>query len=201
MFIFERERQTDSVWVGEGQRERETQNRKQPPGSEPSAQSPTRGSNSRTARSWPGWSRTINRLRHPGAPMFIYLKKNFFFNVYLFLRQRETEHERGRVRERGRHRIWNRLQALSGQHRARRGARTHRPWDHDLSRSWLLNRLSHPGTPMFIYFLREKVRVCVCAGNRKETGSEAGSTLTAESLMWGSNSWTTRTWPELKSDA
>ena len=25
---------------------------------------------------------------------------NFFFNVYLFLRQRETEHERGRVRER-----------------------------------------------------------------------------------------------------
>ena len=24
----------------------------------------------------------------------------FFFNVYLFLRQRETEHERGRVRER-----------------------------------------------------------------------------------------------------
>ena len=27
------------------------------------------------------------------------LKKNFF-NVYLFLRQRETEHEQGRVRER-----------------------------------------------------------------------------------------------------
>ena len=26
--------------------------------------------------------------------------------------QRETEHERGRVRERGRHRIGNRLQAL-----------------------------------------------------------------------------------------
>ena len=27
----------------------------------------------------------------------------FFFNVYLFLRQRETEHEWGRGRERGRH--------------------------------------------------------------------------------------------------
>ena len=54
--------------MGEGQRERETQNRKQAPGSEPSAQSPTQGSNSRTARSWPGWSRTLNRLRHPGAP-------------------------------------------------------------------------------------------------------------------------------------
>ena len=31
--------------------------------------------------------------------------KKFFFNIYLFLRQRETEHERGRVRESGRHRI------------------------------------------------------------------------------------------------
>ena len=41
MFIFERER--DRVWAGEGQRERETQNLKQSPGSELSAQSPTRG--------------------------------------------------------------------------------------------------------------------------------------------------------------
>ena len=56
------------AWTGEGQRERATQNRKQAPGSEPSVQSLTRGSNSRTARSWPGWSRTLNRLRHPGAP-------------------------------------------------------------------------------------------------------------------------------------
>ena len=50
---------------------------------------------------------------------FIYfLKKIFFFNVYLFLGQRETEHEQGRGRERGRHRIGNRLQALSHQPRA-----------------------------------------------------------------------------------
>ena len=69
----------------------------------------------------------------------------FFFNVYLFLRQRETEHERGRARERGRHRIWSRLQALSCQHRARCGAQTHGPRDHDLSWSRTLNRLSHPG--------------------------------------------------------
>ena len=46
------------------------------------------------------------------------LFKFFFSNVYLFLRQRETEHERGRSRERGRHRIGNRLQALSHQPRA-----------------------------------------------------------------------------------
>ena len=57
--------------------------------------------------------------------------KKFFFNVYLFLGQRETEHEQGRGRERGRHRIRNRLQALSHQPRARRGARTHRPRDRD----------------------------------------------------------------------
>ena len=67
---------------------------------------------------------------------------------YLFLRQRETEHEQGRGRERGRHRIWSRLQAPSCQHRDRHGARTHRPWDHDLSRSRTLNRLSHPGAPV-----------------------------------------------------
>uniref|UniRef100_A0ABI7WT40 RRM domain-containing protein n=1 Tax=Felis catus TaxID=9685 RepID=A0ABI7WT40_FELCA len=44
-------KQRETARTGEGQRERETQNRKQAPGSEPSAQSPTRGSNSRTARS------------------------------------------------------------------------------------------------------------------------------------------------------
>ena len=35
----------------------------------------------------------------------------FFQRFYLFLGQRETEHEWGRGRERGRHRIGNRLQA------------------------------------------------------------------------------------------
>ena len=44
-------RQKVRVQVEEGQRERETQNLKQAPGSELSAQSPTRGSNPQTARS------------------------------------------------------------------------------------------------------------------------------------------------------
>ena len=48
LFLGQRETEHER---GEGQRERETQNRKQAPGSEPSAQSLTRGSNSRTARS------------------------------------------------------------------------------------------------------------------------------------------------------
>ena len=50
-----RERERDRAWAGQGQRERgrETQNQKRPPGSEPSAQTPTQGSNSWTARSRP----------------------------------------------------------------------------------------------------------------------------------------------------
>ena len=48
-----------------------------------------------------------------------------------------------------------RLQALSCQHRARHGARTHRLGDHDLSRSRTLNRLSHLGTPQ-IHFKSEQ---------------------------------------------
>ena len=54
-----------------------------------------------------------------------------FFNVYLLLRDRAQAGEG--QREKGRHRIRNRLQALSCQHRARRGVRTHDPRDHDLS--------------------------------------------------------------------
>ena len=49
--------------------------------------------------------------------------------------------------QRGRHRIRSRFQPPSCQHTARRGAQTQEPRDHDLSRSWMLNRLSHPGTP------------------------------------------------------
>ena len=75
-----------------------------------------------------------------------------FFLMFIFETLRE--HEQGRGRERGRHRIRNRLQALSAQHRARRGARTHRPRDHDLSPSPTLNRPSHPGAPNSGYFFR-----------------------------------------------
>ena len=66
-----------------------------------------------------------------------------FFFVYLFLR----ECEQGWGRERRRHRLPSRLQALSCQHRARQRAGTHRLPDHDLSGSQTLDRLSHPGAP------------------------------------------------------
>ena len=70
---------------------------------------------------------------------------NFFFLMFIF----ENERERDRVRM-GRgweDRIRSRLQALSCQHRAWHGAWTHGLWDHDLSWSETLNRLSHPGAP------------------------------------------------------
>ena len=50
-YLFLRDR--GRVWAGEGQRERETQNPKQAPGSELLAQSPTWGLKSQTVRSWP----------------------------------------------------------------------------------------------------------------------------------------------------
>ena len=89
----------------------------------------------------------------------------FNFNVYLFLRQRETEHEQGWGRERGRHRTEGRLQALSHQPRARRGARTHGPRDRDLRWSRTLNRLSHSGAPHCSILMRARSRRKGCHGN------------------------------------
>ena len=52
MFIFDRERERErEIESREGQRERETQNVKQAPGSNLSAQSPMQGSNSQAMRS------------------------------------------------------------------------------------------------------------------------------------------------------
>ena len=51
LFLTERERERERQSMSGGGTERETQNPKQAPGSELSAQSPTRGSNPRTVRS------------------------------------------------------------------------------------------------------------------------------------------------------
>ena len=62
--------------------------------------------------------------------------------------------------ERGGYRIQSRLQALSCQHRAQRGARSHELWDHDLSRSQTLNRLSPPGTAMWCFLINNRNNLC-----------------------------------------
>ena len=51
MFISERERETELEWGRDRERVGDTENPKQAPGSEPSAQSPRRGLNSQTVRS------------------------------------------------------------------------------------------------------------------------------------------------------
>ena len=74
---------------------------------------------------------------------------SYFLNVYSFLRDREWVGEG--QRERGRHRIWNRLQASSCQHRAWGRVWTHKPWQHDLRWSLKPNWLSHSFTPFPFY--------------------------------------------------
>ena len=69
-----------------------------------------------------------------------------------FLRERQTDIAREGQRERRRHRIWSRLQALSCQHRAQCGAWTHELWDHDLRWRQTLNQLSHSGTPGLSFY-------------------------------------------------
>ena len=100
----------------------------------------------------------------------------FFFNVYLFLGQRETEHERGRGRERGRHRNGNRLQALSHQPRARRGARTHGPRDRDLAE---VGRLTDCATQAPQDFLN------ICIATTYSLGTKKRKARKYRSWMWG----------------
>ena len=65
------------------------------------------------------------------------------FLMFSFIFERQS---RWGGAERRRHRNQSRLQALSCQHRAWRGAWSHELWhDHDLNRSEMLNWLSHPG--------------------------------------------------------
>ena len=83
---------------------------------------------------------------------FLHCKVSHFFNVYFWRRERVRAGEG--QRERGKHRIQSRIQALSCQHRARHGAWTHEPWDHDLSPSRTLNLLSHPSVPNSFYLTK-----------------------------------------------
>ena len=86
----------------------------------------------------------------------LFLRVNLLTFIYFW----ETECKQGRDRERGRHRFWSGPQALSCQHRAPRGARTHEPWNHELSQSLKLNRLSHPGAQRL--FLKEQASLQRC---------------------------------------
>ena len=68
--------------------------------------------------------------------------------MFIYFWERDSMNRGEAERERRRHRIWSRLQALSCQHRAQHGARTCELQHHDLSQSQTLHWLSHPGAPI-----------------------------------------------------
>ena len=87
----------------------------------------------------------------------------------LFLREKERAGEGHRERETD-----DPKRAPPCQHRARCGAYTHELRDHDLSRRQTLNRLSHPGAPLFLLmFIFERQRETADAGEgQRERGTE-----------------------------
>ena len=114
-----------------------------------------------------------------GCKKIPFLKKIFFL-MFIFERERDRTWVGEGQRERWRHRIWSRSQALSCQHRAQCGARTYKLRDYDLNWSQTLNRLSHQATlPLLfswgtyhspssrrdIYFTLHQVRSCLWAGS------------------------------------
>ena len=82
-----------------------------------------------------------------------------FLIFYFWETDREREAHRGGA-ERETHRNWSRLQAPSCSRRAWHGVRSHKPWDHDLNQSLVLNRLSHPGAPASC-FLNQSANLCL----------------------------------------
>ena len=85
----------------------------------------------------------------------LFLKKKSFLNVY-FLRERDRVQAEEGQRDRE---IQTLKQALSCQHRARCRAWSRGPRDRDLSWSWLLNRLSHPGAPSVWLLILARVMI------------------------------------------
>ena len=107
--------------------------------------------------------------------------------TFIHFWETETEREQGRGRERGRHRIWSRLQALSCRHRAWRGAQTHKPRDHDLSRCRTLNRLSRPGIPRNIRSLVQTAQLRQLSLYQSGRPVHAAVTTTPLKSQWLNN--------------
>ena len=97
------------------------------------------------------WATQAPQLIIHSCDCFCCIPKVFFF-LHLFrffLRNRVRQsmsgggaEREGDIESEAGSRLW-----ASGQYRAWCGAGTHELWDHDLSRSQMLNRLSHPGAP------------------------------------------------------
>ena len=122
-----------------------------------------------------------NQLCDPGQVM---LSLSFFLSFFfwcLFILETERQSTSGWGAERARDRIRSRLQALSYQHRARCGVRTHEPWDHDLSWSRTPNQLSHPGAPCW---LSSSISLCWNQKLKQKNSSGLFQNLTKKKAFW-----------------
>ena len=106
--------------------------------------------------------------------------KNFCL-LFTFERERQSVSSGRTERDRGRHRIGSRLQAPRGQHRARRGARTHKPRDHDLSGSRTPHWLSHSRAPL------------CCDFNFKDCSQWSRRYRNCNLFLWNWHNWPHRT--------
>ena len=86
-----------------------------------------------------------------GRYLWYSLEIYFIYLFLMFIFEWERDREWVGEGQREKHRIQSRLQALSRQHRAWCGTRTHKPSDHELSWSLMLNWLSHTGTLIFAW--------------------------------------------------
>ena len=140
--------------------ERETQNLKQAPGSELSAQSLMWGWNSQTMRSCPEPKSDAQPTEPPRCPFLFYFILFYFILFYFILfYERETEQvwprERGKGREREREKERERERILSrmyAQHQAGHGVCPSEPGIMTWAKikTQRLNQLSHPGAPSII---------------------------------------------------
>ena len=79
----------------------------------------------------------------------------FLMFIYFWERDKESTWKSEGGTERG----GRGSEVLCCQQRAWHRAQTHKPWGHDLSRSLTLNRLSHPDTPLNVYFRNKPLQV------------------------------------------
>ena len=100
-----------------------------------------------------------------GCSVFLFLFVIMISLTFLVF-EREGKRERDRETERQRDRVWVRkgqtggdrivsmLHVPSCQHRAGKETQTPNPWGHDLNWSQMLNQLSHPGAPVFLFLIQ-----------------------------------------------
>ena len=158
------------------------------------------------------WQYGLYLLPYTWLYFILFIEKKFLTFIYFWETERQSVRGGGAERERGRHRIWSRLQALSCQQRAQCRARTHRPRDHHLSQSRTLNWATQ--APLFNFFLTfiyfwererapagEEQRARETQNEKQAPDSKLWTPSSEQSPTWSLNPRITRSIPELKSDA